>query len=73
MEDADGKLFGYFSNLEETYYISRSGAVYLVGSIETDGAVWEPCDALPPDAEPADFHPDLIEEAERTRIERGIE
>jgi len=40
---------------------------------ETDGAVWEPCEALPPDAEPSDFHPELAEEAERTRIERGIE
>ena len=67
------KLVGYYSTVEETYYVTRSGAVYLVGSIETDGAVWEPCDALPPDAEPSDFDPELAEEAERTRIERGIE
>lgn len=67
------KSNGYYSTVEETYYVDSSGRVWLVGSIETDGAVWEPCDELPEDAEPADLHPDLLAEAESSRIERGID
>lgn len=73
MKGRSVRLPGYFSTDEATYCVTRSGAVYLVGSIETDGAVWEPCDALPAEAGPADFDPELAEEAEFTRIERGIE
>jgi hypothetical protein len=67
------RLPGYFSTELATYYVARSGAVYLVGSIETDGAVWEPCEALPPDAEPSDFADELAAEAEESRLARGIE
>lgn len=67
------KPAGYYSTDLETYYVTRAGAVYLVGSIETDGAVWEPCDELPDDAEPSDFDPEFFEETEVTRIERKIE
>jgi hypothetical protein len=73
MEDSSLKLNGYYSTDEETYYVSSSGAVFLVGSIETDGAVWEPCDTLPLEAEPSVFDPELAEEAERTRKIHGIE
>jgi hypothetical protein len=67
------RLPGYFSTDEATYYVARSGAVYLVGSFETDGAVWEARETLPADAEPSDFAPELAEEAEQSRLVRGIE
>jgi hypothetical protein len=67
------RLPGYFSTEMASYYVARSGAVYLVGSIETDGAVWEPCSELPAGAEPADFAKELAEEAEESRLARGIE
>ncbi len=57
------RLPGYFSTELASYYVARSGAVNLVGSIETDGAVWEPCERLPADAEPADFAEELAAEA----------
>ncbi|MFO0799790.1 MAG: hypothetical protein U0804_20145 [Gemmataceae bacterium] len=67
------RLPGYYTTEMESYYVARSGAVYLVGSIETDGAVWEPCERLPADAEPADFAEELAAEAEESRLARGIE
>lgn len=67
------RLPGYFTTEMATYYIAQSGAVYLVGSIETNGAVWELREALPADAEPGDFAPELAEEAEQSRLARGIE
>ncbi len=63
---------GYYSTDEATYYLTPTGSVLLVGSIDTEGAVWEPCDRLPAEAEPSDFDPQFAEEVERSRIERGI-
>ena len=71
--DDDAAIAAYFSTDLATYYLDRSGAVYLVGSIDTDGAVWEPCESLPDDAEPSDFAPELAEEAEHSRLARGID
>lgn len=65
---------GYYSNDEETYYVSRSGAIYLVGSLDTEGvAVWEPCEALPADATPTDFDEEFAAEVEASRRDHGIE
>jgi len=66
------KIPGYYSTDETTYYVTSGGAVFLVGSIDTDGAVWEPLDRLPADAEPSDFDPVFAAEVERSRVERGI-
>jgi hypothetical protein len=66
------KIPGYYSTDEATYYVTPGGAVFLVGSIDTDRAVWEPLDRLPADAEPSDFDPVFAVEVERSRVERGI-
>jgi hypothetical protein len=63
---------GYYSTDEATYYVAPGGAVFLVGSIDTDGAVWELRDRLPADADPSDFDPAFAAEVERSRVERGI-
>jgi hypothetical protein len=67
------KIPGYYSTDEATYYVTPGGAVFLVGSIDTDGAVWGLRDRLPADAEPSDFDPEFAAEVERSRVERGID
>jgi hypothetical protein len=65
---------GYYSTDEALYYVAASGAVLLVGDIDTEPGcpVWEPRDALPEEAEPSDLDPEFAQELERSRLDRGI-
>jgi hypothetical protein len=63
---------GYHSTDEALYYVTPTGDALLVGSIDTDGCVWTPCESLPADAEPSNLDPGFAMELELSRVERGI-
>jgi hypothetical protein len=63
---------GYYSTDEALYYVAGSGAVFLVGDIDTEKTVWAPRDRLPEEAEPSNLDPAFADELEQSRSERGI-